>query len=263
MARAGPRLFDWARVLLLHQWEDDARHWLLIRRCISDPKHQTYYLVWAPPATTLEATVKAIGARWHIEEDFETSKDMGLADYARPLLHRLVSPHHACHARSCFFSCYLFSEQERHCGRRISPFPCSPHPSRDPRCRGLPLSPSSQHSSSSCCLCTSGIPSSFSCSPLFPAGSQDIALSPRSPPSSPDHSRSSSSAWTSHLALVAASRSWCWVGPRGADGTAAWPATTIPNVAWRLGNPVFSSLSSCSSVAPAISLGASLLSLLS
>jgi SRSO17 transposase len=77
----GPRLFDWARVLLLHQWEDDARHWLLIRRCISDPKQKSYYLVWAEPATTLEATVKAIGARWHIEEDFETSKDMGLADY--------------------------------------------------------------------------------------------------------------------------------------------------------------------------------------
>jgi SRSO17 transposase len=77
----GPRLFDWARVLLLHHWEDDASHWLLIRRCISDPQHTTYYLVFAPPATTLEAMVKAIGARWHIEEDFETSKDMGLADY--------------------------------------------------------------------------------------------------------------------------------------------------------------------------------------
>ncbi len=77
----GPRVFEWARVLLLHQWEDDARHWLLIRRCISDAKYKTYYLVWAPPATTLEAMVKAIGARWHIEEDFETSKDMGLADY--------------------------------------------------------------------------------------------------------------------------------------------------------------------------------------
>jgi hypothetical protein len=63
----GPRLFDWARVLLLHQWEDDARHWLLIRRCISDPKQKTYYLVFAEPATTLKATGKAIGARWHIE----------------------------------------------------------------------------------------------------------------------------------------------------------------------------------------------------
>jgi SRSO17 transposase len=77
----GPRLFDWARVLILHQWEDDTSHWLLIRRSLSDPKQKTYYLVWAPPATTLEAMVQAIGARWHIEEDFETSKDMGLADY--------------------------------------------------------------------------------------------------------------------------------------------------------------------------------------
>ncbi len=77
----GPRRFDWARVLLLHHWEDDASHCLLIRRSISDPKEKSYYLVWAPPATTVEAMVQAIGARWHIEEDFETSKDMGLADY--------------------------------------------------------------------------------------------------------------------------------------------------------------------------------------
>ncbi len=77
----GPRLFDWARVPLLHQWEDDTSHWLLIRRCISDPKQKTYYLVFAQPATTLEAMVKAIGARWHIEEDFETGKDTGLDHY--------------------------------------------------------------------------------------------------------------------------------------------------------------------------------------
>jgi SRSO17 transposase len=39
----GPRLFDWARVPILHQWEADARHWLLIRRSLSDPKQKTYY----------------------------------------------------------------------------------------------------------------------------------------------------------------------------------------------------------------------------
>jgi SRSO17 transposase len=48
----GPRLFDWARVLILHHWEDDSSHWLLIRRSISDPKEKAYYLVWAAPATT-------------------------------------------------------------------------------------------------------------------------------------------------------------------------------------------------------------------
>jgi hypothetical protein len=77
----GPRLFDWARVPLLHQWEDDASHWLLIRRSISDSKQKTYYLVFAQPATPLEAMVKAMGARWHIEEDFETGKDTGLDHY--------------------------------------------------------------------------------------------------------------------------------------------------------------------------------------
>jgi hypothetical protein len=31
--------------------------------------------------TTLQEMVKAIGARWHIEEDFETAKDLGLDHY--------------------------------------------------------------------------------------------------------------------------------------------------------------------------------------
>lgn len=77
----GPRLFDWACVPILHQWEDDGRHWLLIRRCINEAKQKAYYLVFAPPGTRLEAMVKAIGARWNIEDDFETGKDMGLDHY--------------------------------------------------------------------------------------------------------------------------------------------------------------------------------------
>jgi SRSO17 transposase len=77
----GPRLFDWACVPILHRWEDDGCHWLLIRRCINDPKQKTYYFVFALPGTTLQEMVKAIGARWRIEEDFETGKDMGLDQY--------------------------------------------------------------------------------------------------------------------------------------------------------------------------------------
>src|SRR6266700_3463268 len=77
----GPRLFDWAVVPMLHQWEDDGRHFLLMRRSISDPQEKRYYFVFAPPGTTLQEMVKAIGARWHIEEDFETSKEMGLDQY--------------------------------------------------------------------------------------------------------------------------------------------------------------------------------------
>lgn len=77
----GPRLFDWALVPMLHQWEDDGCHWLLIRRSLTDPSEKAYYFVFAPKGTPLLEMVKAIGARWHIEEDFETAKDMGLDHY--------------------------------------------------------------------------------------------------------------------------------------------------------------------------------------
>jgi len=77
----GPRLFDWACVPILHRWENDGHHFLLIRRCIDDPKQKTYYFVFAAPGTTLQEMVKAIGKRWHIEEDFENGKDMGLDQY--------------------------------------------------------------------------------------------------------------------------------------------------------------------------------------
>ena len=77
----GPRLFDWAVVPMLHRWEDDGRHWLLIRRSTADPLQKASYFVCAPPGTTLSEMVKAIGARWHIEEDFENAKDVGLDHY--------------------------------------------------------------------------------------------------------------------------------------------------------------------------------------
>lgn len=77
----GPRLFDWAHVPILHRWQDDECHWLLIRRSLTDPNEKAYYFVFAPKRTTLPELVKAIGARWHIEEDFENAKDIGLDQY--------------------------------------------------------------------------------------------------------------------------------------------------------------------------------------
>ena len=77
----GPRLFDWAVVPILHQWADDGHHWLLIRRSLTDPNEKAYYFVLAPKGTTLPEMVAAIGARWHIEEDFENAKDLGLDHY--------------------------------------------------------------------------------------------------------------------------------------------------------------------------------------
>ena len=51
------------------------------RRSVSDPQDLSYYFVFGPPATTLHEMVQALGARWHIEEDFENAKDMGLDHY--------------------------------------------------------------------------------------------------------------------------------------------------------------------------------------
>jgi SRSO17 transposase len=39
----GPRLFDWVAVPILHRWEDDGRHWVLIRRSLTDPNEKAYY----------------------------------------------------------------------------------------------------------------------------------------------------------------------------------------------------------------------------
>jgi len=77
----GPRLFDWALVPMLHHWEDDGCHFLLIRRNLNDPQEKRYYVVFSPPGTPLGAIVVALGCRWHIEEDFENAKDLGLDHY--------------------------------------------------------------------------------------------------------------------------------------------------------------------------------------
>ncbi len=77
----GERRFDWARLPLVHRGEVDGRHWLVFRRCLDDPHELAYYLLWAPADTPLSPMVRAIGARWHIEEDLEVSKDLGLDQY--------------------------------------------------------------------------------------------------------------------------------------------------------------------------------------
>lgn len=77
----GPRLFDWALLPAVHQGAVDGCHWLLIRRCVEKPDEKAYYLVFSPPATTLQEMVSAIGSRWHIEEDLQATKNLGLDQY--------------------------------------------------------------------------------------------------------------------------------------------------------------------------------------
>jgi hypothetical protein len=77
----GPLLFEWACLPILHRWEDDGQHWLLIRRIPTNPTEKTYYLVFGPAGTSLEVMAWAVGRRWGIEEEFENAKDLGLDQY--------------------------------------------------------------------------------------------------------------------------------------------------------------------------------------
>src|SRR2546429_562485 len=58
----GERLFDWARLPIVHAGVADGRHWLVVRRCLDDPHELAYYLVWAPPQTPLPPLVAVIRA---------------------------------------------------------------------------------------------------------------------------------------------------------------------------------------------------------
>lgn len=77
----GERLFDWARLPVLHAGVFDGRSWLLVRRCLEDPTQLAYILVWAPPETSLLTMAQAYGARWSIEEDMQACKALGLDQY--------------------------------------------------------------------------------------------------------------------------------------------------------------------------------------
>jgi hypothetical protein len=77
----GERLFDWARLPVVQGGATDGRHWLVVRRCLDDPQKLAYYLVWALPDTPLPTMVQAIGARWHVEEDLQACKALGLDQY--------------------------------------------------------------------------------------------------------------------------------------------------------------------------------------
>jgi hypothetical protein len=77
----GERLFDWARLPLLHAGLCDGHSWLLMRRCLDDPTQLAFMLVWAPLQTSLLTMAQAFGARWSIEEDLQACKALGLDQY--------------------------------------------------------------------------------------------------------------------------------------------------------------------------------------
>jgi len=57
----------------------DWQHWALVRRSIEHPEDWAYYLVFAPPGTSLQTMVQVAGRRWTIEVCFESAKgEVGL-----------------------------------------------------------------------------------------------------------------------------------------------------------------------------------------
>jgi SRSO17 transposase len=80
----GERLYEWAWLQLFEEesTSQERRHWILIRRNLSDPSKRAYYRAYAPAETTLAKLVGVTGSRWRIEEGLEQTKgEVGLDQY--------------------------------------------------------------------------------------------------------------------------------------------------------------------------------------
>jgi SRSO17 transposase len=78
----GPRWYDWVAVPIRRGFGPQRRGWVLARRSVSDPTEIAYYLCYGPRGTRLRTLVRVAGARWQVEETFQTSKnEVGLDHY--------------------------------------------------------------------------------------------------------------------------------------------------------------------------------------
>lgn len=77
----GDRRYSWARTRINGPAET-GEHWLLARRSLKDPADLAYYICHGPNRVSLAELVRIAGARWAIEETFQTSKgETGLDHY--------------------------------------------------------------------------------------------------------------------------------------------------------------------------------------
>jgi SRSO17 transposase len=78
----GERLYAWACLQLPYESPAGMRHWLLVRRSLSDPADRAYYRVFGPADKTVAQFVRVAGMRWAIEASFEEAKGVvGLDQY--------------------------------------------------------------------------------------------------------------------------------------------------------------------------------------
>ena len=80
--KQGPRLYDWARVSLLHWTRPKRWHWLLVRRSITDPADLTYYVCFSLADVPLVELVRVAGHGWISEDTLqEARQEVGLDQY--------------------------------------------------------------------------------------------------------------------------------------------------------------------------------------
>ena len=79
----GDSRYAWARARINGTRDPEAEHWLLARRSPrGNPTEIAYYLCHGPKRVALADLARAAGARWAIEETFQTSKgETGLDHY--------------------------------------------------------------------------------------------------------------------------------------------------------------------------------------
>ncbi|GAC1503885.1 MAG: IS701 family transposase [Pseudarthrobacter sp.] len=77
----GERLYAWATIGINGPAET-GEHWLLARRSLKDPTDLAYFICFTPENVALIELARVAGARWAIEETFQTSKgETGLDHY--------------------------------------------------------------------------------------------------------------------------------------------------------------------------------------
>jgi SRSO17 transposase len=82
----GPRLYDWALADVHFETEPGYQRWLLVRRALAPTTkgelELAYYLCHGPAGTTIKDLIRVAGARWAIEECFQSAKnETGLDHY--------------------------------------------------------------------------------------------------------------------------------------------------------------------------------------
>jgi SRSO17 transposase len=77
----GPRVYDWASLPIRRAFAHGRRGWVLARRSISTGEI-CYYVCFGRRGTRLRELVRTAGARWAVEESFQTAKnEVGLDQY--------------------------------------------------------------------------------------------------------------------------------------------------------------------------------------